>query len=102
MASRFLRELERRVLVFDGSMGATIQAMPLSVERDYLGRENCVDILVKSRPDIVGSIHDSFLAAGALLLPGRATGPGLEKRPRPAGLSSSDHEIPPQPCSPRS
>lgn len=65
MASRFLAELERRVLVFDGSMGATIQSMPISVERDYLDRENCVDILVKSRPDIIQGIHESFLAVGA-------------------------------------
>ncbi len=64
MASRFLRELEKRVLVFDGSMGATLQSMPLTVG-DYLGRENCVDILVKSRPEVIQSIHESFLDAGA-------------------------------------
>ena len=60
-----LRELERRVLIFDGSMGATIQSMPLSTEKDYLGRENCVDVLVRSRPDLVASIHESFLHVGA-------------------------------------
>lgn len=65
MPSRFLQELDRRVLVFDGSMGATIQAMTLDVQRDYLGRENCVDVLVKSRPDIIEGIHNSFLEAGA-------------------------------------
>lgn len=63
--SRFLAELGRRVLVFDGSMGATIQSMPLNIERDYLDRENCVDVLCRSRPDIVGAIHTSFLEAGA-------------------------------------
>ena len=46
-------------------MGATIQALPLEIERDYLGRENCVDILVKSRPEIVQEIHESFLSVGA-------------------------------------
>jgi len=65
MPSRFLRELDRRVIVFDGSMGATIQSMTLDVQRDYLGRENCVDILVRSRPDIIQSLHEGFLAAGA-------------------------------------
>jgi 5-methyltetrahydrofolate--homocysteine methyltransferase len=65
MASRLLKELDRRLIVFDGSMGATIQSMPLDVQRDYLGRENCVDVLVKSRPDIIQDIHESFLAAGA-------------------------------------
>jgi len=65
MSSRFLQELNRRVIVFDGSMGATLQTMPLEVERDYLGRENCVDLLVKSRPEVIQSIHESFLAVGA-------------------------------------
>ncbi len=65
MSSRFLHALENRILVFDGSMGATLQNMPLEVERDYLGRENCVDVLCKSRPDLIQEIHESFLAAGA-------------------------------------
>jgi len=65
MANPFLAALQRGLLVVDGSMGATIQNMPLDVERDYLGRENCVDVLVRSRPDIVYDIHTSFLEAGA-------------------------------------
>jgi 5-methyltetrahydrofolate--homocysteine methyltransferase len=65
MASQFLHHLDRRILVFDGSMGATIQNMTLDVQRDYLGRENCVDLLVKSRPDIIQDIHESFLKVGA-------------------------------------
>ncbi|HRP62723.1 MAG TPA: homocysteine S-methyltransferase family protein [Phycisphaerales bacterium] len=65
MPSLFLKHLRDRVIVFDGSMGATIQNMDLSVDGDYLGRENCVDVLVKSRPDIIRAIHESFLAAGA-------------------------------------
>ncbi len=63
--SLLLAQAERRILVFDGSMGATIQSLALDVEKDYLGRENCVDVLVRSRPDIVQSIHESFLAVGA-------------------------------------
>ncbi|MCH8823812.1 MAG: methionine synthase [Planctomycetes bacterium] len=65
MTCRFLQELDRRLLVFDGSMGATIQAMPLDIERDYLGHENCVDLLVKSRPELIQEIHESFLSVGA-------------------------------------
>ncbi|QOJ18965.1 MAG: homocysteine S-methyltransferase family protein [Phycisphaeraceae bacterium] len=65
MASRFLQELARRVLIFDGSMGATIQNMDLDIERDYLGHENCVDLLVRSRPDLIQSLHESFLQVGA-------------------------------------
>ncbi|MHC5023619.1 MAG: methionine synthase [Planctomycetota bacterium] len=65
MSSQFLEHLGRRVLLFDGAMGATIQDLTLDVETDYLGRENCVDLLVRSRPDVVQVIHESFLAAGA-------------------------------------
>ncbi|MCC6322072.1 MAG: methionine synthase [Phycisphaerales bacterium] len=65
MSSRFLAELDRRVLVFDGAMGTSIYKTNLSVERDYCGCENCTDILVKSRPDVIQSIHESFLAVGA-------------------------------------
>ncbi|MHC5027287.1 MAG: homocysteine S-methyltransferase family protein, partial [Planctomycetota bacterium] len=65
MASAFLKALDERVIVFDGSMGATLQSMTLDVESDYLGRENCVDLLVRSRPEMIRAIHESFLAVGA-------------------------------------
>src|SRR5215468_9454552 len=65
MPSRFATELSRRLLVFDGAMGTSIHKHELSVERDYCGCENCTDVLVKSRPDVIRSIHESFLAAGA-------------------------------------
>jgi len=65
MSSPLLTELDRRVLVLDGAMGALIHAIDLDVERDYCGCENCPDVLVKSRPDIVESIHTQYLEAGA-------------------------------------
>jgi len=61
-----LRDLiERRVVLFDGGMGATVQNVDLDVDRDYEGHENCTDILVRSRPDLVQQIHESFLEVGA-------------------------------------
>ena len=63
--SQFLKHLERRVLVFDGAMGTSIHHVDLDLEKDYLGKENCTEILVQTRPDVVQSIHESFLAAGA-------------------------------------
>ncbi|MGE4196646.1 MAG: methionine synthase [Phycisphaerales bacterium] len=63
--SRFLAELARRTLVFDGAMGTSIYSKSLSVEHDYCGCENCTDILVRTRPDVIQEIHESFLAAGA-------------------------------------
>ncbi len=65
MPSPLLTELDRRVLVFDGAMGALIHAIDLDIERDYCGCENCPDVLVKSRPDIIESIHEQYLKAGA-------------------------------------
>src|SRR4029453_18172037 len=65
MGSQFLQEMARRTLVFDGAMGTSIHQHDLDVQRDYCGCENRTDILVKSRPDVIQGIHESFLAAGA-------------------------------------
>ncbi len=65
MPSPLLAHLDRRVLIVDGSMGATIHSMDLDVEADYLGCENCTEVLLKSRPEVIGEIHESFLAVGA-------------------------------------
>ena len=46
-------------------MGSTLQTIELEIEKDYLGRENCVDLLVRSRPELVQSIHEGFLEAGS-------------------------------------
>jgi 5-methyltetrahydrofolate--homocysteine methyltransferase len=65
MTSPFLKALASRILVFDGAMGTSIHQRDLSLEKDYLGRENCTDILVKTRPDVIQEIHESFLEVGA-------------------------------------
>ena len=57
--------LEQRVLVIDGAMGTMIHAAPLSIESDYLGRENCPEILNVTRPDVIQDIHRQYLEAGA-------------------------------------
>jgi 5-methyltetrahydrofolate--homocysteine methyltransferase len=60
-----LDHLSRRVLLCDGGTGALVQAMNLSVEADFLGHENCTDILPHSRPDVVRDIHRQYFEAGA-------------------------------------
>ncbi len=61
-----LREaLEQRVLLLDGAMGTQIHAADLELERDYLGHENCVDLISVTRPDVIGAIHSAYLEAGA-------------------------------------
>src|ERR1700686_3597708 len=57
--------LDQRVLVIDGAMGTMIHQAPLSIETDYLGRENCPEILVVTRPDVIQDIHRTYLEAGA-------------------------------------
>ncbi len=57
--------LGRRVLLLDAAMGSQIQAMDLDVERDFLGCENCTEILSRARPDIVRAIHIACLEAGS-------------------------------------
>ncbi len=63
--SRYLDELKRRVLVYDGAMGTNIQRYNLSAE-DFGGKalEGCNDNLVLTRPDVIRAIHESFLEVG--------------------------------------
>ena len=60
----FLDLVRQRVVVLDGSMGATLQALPLDLQRDWRGQENCCEILNLSRPDLIEQIHEGFLAVG--------------------------------------
>ncbi|HYL38793.1 MAG TPA: methionine synthase [Bryobacteraceae bacterium] len=57
--------LESRILILDGAMGTMIHQAPLSLETDYQGHENCPEILVATRPDVIGGIHRAYLEAGA-------------------------------------
>ncbi len=61
----FLDHLSARVVLGDGAMGTQVQARDLDIEADYLGCENCSEILNKSRPDLVREIHVENLEAGA-------------------------------------
>jgi 5-methyltetrahydrofolate--homocysteine methyltransferase len=63
--SRYLEELSRRVLIYDGAMGTNIQRYNLTAE-DFGGRalEGCNDNLVLTRPDVIQAIHESFLEVG--------------------------------------
>jgi 5-methyltetrahydrofolate--homocysteine methyltransferase len=64
--ARFLADaLQDRILVLDGAMGTMIHQVPLSIETDYLGRENCPEILCVTRPDVISGIHRAYLEAGA-------------------------------------
>ena len=62
---RYLDALEKKVLIFDGAMGTSLQAQQLSAE--HFGGEQfngCNDYLVISYPDAVETVHRSFLDVG--------------------------------------
>ncbi len=61
----FLTALKQRILLCDGGTGALVQAMDLDLDRDFLGQENCTEVLNKSRPDIVREIHGNYYGAGS-------------------------------------
>jgi 5-methyltetrahydrofolate--homocysteine methyltransferase len=67
--SRYLQELERRVIIFDGAMGTNIQTYHLSAA-DYGGErtEGCNEYLVITRPDVIEEIHSGFMEAGCDVL----------------------------------
>jgi 5-methyltetrahydrofolate--homocysteine methyltransferase len=59
-----LREaLATRVVVADGAMGTMLQAHDPTME-DFQQLEGCNEVLNATRPDIVRSVHDAYLAAG--------------------------------------
>jgi 5-methyltetrahydrofolate--homocysteine methyltransferase len=61
--SDFLAATQRRILVFDGAMGTSIQACDLDLT-DFDGLDGCNEVLVRTRPDVIREIHDEFLAVG--------------------------------------
>src|SRR2546423_15600229 len=85
--SAFLDALRQRVLLCDGAMGSRVQALSLDVERDFLGQENCTEILTRARPDLIRDIHRSYLAAGSDLLQTNSFG-GSPITPREFGLAA--------------
>src|SRR5215208_4769330 len=61
----FLAAARDRVIVFDGGMGATLEQFDLDLERDYKLPGRCHEALVLNRPDVIQSLHESMVEAGA-------------------------------------
>ena len=59
----FLQLVKQRVVVYDGAMGTNIQKRNPTLD-DYWGKENCSEVLVLSRPDIIRDIHADFFRVG--------------------------------------
>jgi 5-methyltetrahydrofolate--homocysteine methyltransferase len=66
---KYLDALEKKVLVFDGAMGTSLQKLNLTAE--HFGGEQfngCNDYLVISYPEAVENVHRSFLEVGVDVL----------------------------------
>jgi 5-methyltetrahydrofolate--homocysteine methyltransferase len=59
----FLQTVKERLVVYDGAMGTNIQKRNPTLD-DYWGKENCSEVLVLSRPDIIRDIHADFFRVG--------------------------------------
>src|SRR5450755_1801560 len=59
----FLQLVKERVVIYDGAMGTNIQKRNPTLD-DYWGKENCSEVLVLSRPDIIRDIHADFFGVG--------------------------------------
>ena len=62
---KYLDALEKKVLVFDGAMGTSLQVQNLTAEHfGGEGYNGCNDYLVISYPEAVEKVHRSFLEVG--------------------------------------
>jgi 5-methyltetrahydrofolate--homocysteine methyltransferase len=61
----FLDRLRERVLLCDGATGTLIQEADLDLDQDFLGHENCSEILCQTRPDFVEGMHAAYFEVGA-------------------------------------
>src|SRR4051812_50086390 len=61
----YLAATRERVVVFDGSMGATLEQYDLT-PADYGGLQGkCHEALILHRPDVIQALHESMIEAGA-------------------------------------
>ncbi|HOO56259.1 MAG TPA: methionine synthase [bacterium] len=60
----YLSIASERIVFIDGAMGTTLQKYNLGLD-DFRGLENCSEILLETRPEVIKEVHAQFLEAGA-------------------------------------
>src|SRR5580698_9108897 len=92
-AVSYLGALARGVLIYDGAMGTNIQRHKLTAA-DFGGAslEGCNDYLVLKRPDVIRSIHESFLAVGCDVVE-TCTFQATPRRLAEWGIGEHTHEL---------
>ena len=76
MSRDFLAAVRDHIVVFDGGMGATLEAWDLSLEDDYRLPGRAHEALVLNRPDIIEKLHRTMVEAGAEAARHRYQAPG--------------------------
>jgi 5-methyltetrahydrofolate--homocysteine methyltransferase len=87
----FLQTVRERVVIYDGAMGTNIHKRNPTLD-DYWGKENCSEVLVLSRPDIIRDIHADFLRVGCDVVETNTFG-GMSIVLNEFGLGDRVHEI---------
>ncbi|MGV3136385.1 methionine synthase [Brevibacillus agri] len=66
MKPTFREQLSRKILILDGAMGTMLQQANLTAD-DFGGEayDGCNELLNLTRPDVIRSIHEKYLEAGA-------------------------------------
>ena len=69
MATPYLDAVRERVVIFDGAFGTGVQEKHLTAD-DFGGPEleGCNEMLVLTRPDVIGELHENYLRVGCDVL----------------------------------
>jgi 5-methyltetrahydrofolate--homocysteine methyltransferase len=87
----FLQTVNERVVIYDGAMGTNIHKRNPTLD-DYWEKENCSEVLVLSRPDIIRDIHADFFRVGCDVVETNTFG-GTRIVLNEFGLGDRVHEI---------
>ncbi|MFH1619505.1 MAG: homocysteine S-methyltransferase family protein [bacterium] len=92
------KQLEKRILIADGAMGTMVQTFGIGAD-DYGGEryEGCLELLSVTKPEVISSIHEQYLQAGADIIETNTFGAvsvvlseyGLEDRARELNIASA-------------
>ena len=90
-ANAYIDAARDHLLIYDGSMGATVLNMELPIEA-YGGLEGCNEALVLHSPDVISALHAQFMEAGVDVLETDTFG-GSQIKLEEYGLGDRTYEV---------